>query len=70
MIHELAIALIVRNSTPPCNVVRPGMTTLRYCPMPSYRAPLRYWHGFGGHRPHDILLTPFYPGSKPAYIIG
>jgi hypothetical protein len=31
MIHELAIALIVRNSTPACHVARAHVTTARYC---------------------------------------
>jgi hypothetical protein len=67
VIHELVFALLIRNSTPaPCNVVRPGMTTMRYCPSPSWSAP-RAWHPrrYTWTRPADILL----PGGR-AYVIG
>jgi hypothetical protein len=30
----------------------------------------RHWQPRLSHRPSETLLTPFYPNSKPGYIIG
>jgi hypothetical protein len=65
MIHELAMALIVRNSIATCTVTRGQSHAAQYC------APAKNWRlgRLPVTHPTETLLSPFYPGSKPGYLI-
>jgi hypothetical protein len=67
MMHELAMALIVRNSTAACTVTRGHSHAARHCaPATDYRRLCR----LPVTGPAETLLSPFYSNSKAGYIIG
>jgi hypothetical protein len=67
MMHELAMALIVRNSPATCAVTRGHSHAARHCaPAKDYR---RLCRSPVTH-PAETLLSPYYPNSTAGYIIG